>query len=153
MFVQIAWNSGTDFECEAGEAHVMVSPPAPKNHKLNFSPFELFLSSLGSSTGLEMIRYMNQVKIHCSHLSISVTGHLIPKYQTKIFSSIELLVDCETDDDPAKILNALEISQFETCGISAMMSKFISINWKLVVNGKMMGEGIPNFQEPNENVY
>lgn len=153
MEIQAKWTSPNDFEWRANGVILHASPAVPKAHKISPTPYELFLFSLASSTGMEMIKHFKEHNTTFSDLTISVNGHLIPKFETKIFNSIDLLIFCQTDSPIFEILNAVEYSQFLTSGISAMISKTIPINWKLYVNDEIAGEGIPNFQEPNENVY
>lgn len=153
MEVNATWSSPENFEWRANGVVLQASPSVPKAHKSSPNPYELFLFSLASSTGMEMIRHFKDHKTSFTSLMVSVHGHLIPKYQTKIFNSIDLVVVCDSDSAPSEVLNAVEYSQYLTSGISAMISSMIPINWKLQMKGKIIGEGVAQFQEPNENVW
>lgn len=153
MEIQTTWTSAHDFVWQSNGVVIHTSASVPRMHKTSPNPYELFLFSLAGSTGLEIIKHFRDHHTKFESLAIKVDGKLVAKYETKVFSSINVLIICKTESDPVEVMNAVEYSQYLASGISAMISKFIPISWRLEVNGEVMGDGIPNFQEPNENVY
>lgn len=153
MEIQTKWTSDHNFAFETDGVTLLSSPSAPKKHKISPTPYEWFLFSLAGSTGMEMLKHFEAHHTTFSSLSINVKGNLVPKYNTKVFSAIDLEISCETECGSDRILNAVEYSQFLSSGISAMISQSLPVRWLLVVNKAVVGEGIAKFAEPNESYY
>lgn len=153
MEIKANWTSDHDFEWQADGVKILLSPSVPKTHKVHPNPYEIFLFSLAGSTGMEMLRHFRENSTTFTKLSIMVRGKLVDRYHTKVFNALDLIIEAESESDPYKILNAVEVSQYLTGGISAMISKVLPVRWVLIVNKNLIGEGIAKFAEENENPY
>ena len=93
------------------------------------SPKKLMLASLAGCTGIDVVSILNKMKVAFSEFSIDIKANLTEEHP-KIYNQVEIIytIKISKEDEP-KMQRAVDLSKDKYCGVSAMFSKFATINW------------------------
>lgn len=75
-----------------------------------------------------------------AEVEASSSGHPI------VFKSIILKFKATGQIAPEKLIEAITLSQTQYCGVSAMLSKSVAINYEVILNGNKVSEGLAHFK-------
>lgn len=96
-----------------------------------FRPKPLMLSSLIGCTGMDIVSLLNKMRVEFSDFDMEVSADLSdehPKQYTEIRLTYKIRVQ---EEDQAKVLKAVSLSQEKYCGVSAMLSKICPVKWEI----------------------
>ncbi len=146
MKTTIVWKDAMTFEGTAGQHTVSMDAKAPIGRDSGASPKELVAMGLGGCTAMDVIALLKKYKQPPQSFQIDVeiqpssAGHPI------VFEKARLSFVVNGQVDAAKLLEAINLSQTKYCGVSAMLSKALPIEYKVVLNGEEIGTGVANFE-------
>ncbi len=146
MKTTIVWKDAMTFEGTAGQHTVSMDAKAPIGRDSGASPKELVAMGLGGCTAMDVIALLKKYKQPPQSFQIDVeiqpssAGHPI------VFEKARLSFVVNGQVDAAKLLEAISLSQTKYCGVSAMLSKALPIEYKVVLNGEEIGTGVANFE-------
>lgn len=102
------------------------------------SPKELLLQGLCGCTAMDVISLMRKFRQELTGLSVSAKTELTQEHPM-VFKEIELEYQFQGNNlDPVKVKEAVELSRFKYCGVSAMLAKNSEIHHRIFINGLKM---------------
>lgn len=146
MKTTVVWKDAMEFEGAAGQHVVHMDAKSPIGKDSAATPKELVAIGLGGCTAMDVIALLKKYKQPPRSFQIDVevqsssTGH--PSVFEKAL--LKFVVNGEVDAD--KLIESVSLSQTKYCGVSAMLSKALPIEYKVVLNGVEIGAGVANFE-------
>jgi putative redox protein len=97
------------------------------------SPKALLLSGLGGCSGIDVVDILAKMKVEFSEFSIDVEADQTTEHP-RVFKDIHVTYKIKAaKEDEQKIRKAIDLSLDKYCGVSAMLKKNSSINYKLIL--------------------
>jgi putative redox protein len=109
------------------------------------TPKELMLAGIIGCTGMDIVSLLKKHQMVPTTLKIS--GDAEPRSaHPRVFTGVSILFEVTGDHvDPARLLEAAELSLTKFCGVSAMVSKVVPIKYDVKLNDKLIGQGVAKF--------
>jgi len=145
MQLELNWKDGMAFEAKAGSNLIPMDAKTPIGRNTAATPKELVAAGLAGCTAMDVIALMRKHKQEVTHFSIKTDVSTVEKGHPAVFTAVKLNFYLEGKIDPAKALEAVQLSQTQYCGVSAMLAKAFPISWELFVNGASIGTGEASF--------
>jgi putative redox protein len=144
MKISTEWQGKMRFEATAGDNTLLTDAPAPLGDGAALSPKQLLLAAVCGCTGVDVAARMRKHKQDVKSLRIHADA-VKREGKPATFDSITLDYFLEGALDEAVVLEAVEKSQTEECGVSAIVASHCPIRWRLHVNGRLVREGEARF--------
>ena len=109
------------------------------------TPKELVALGLGGCTAMDVIALLKKYKMLPKSFRVDVDIQTSTGVQPAVFEKAFLDFVVEGDVDPAKLIEAVSLSQTKFCGVSAMLAKAHPIEYRIVLNGHEIGKGSARF--------
>src|SRR3989344_1130438 len=138
------WQDKMKFTASFAQHMVPMDAQAPVGSNTAASPKQLLLAGICGCTGMDIVSLLRKYKQEVKSFSIEADAPLTEAYPA-VFQYVQLIFKLDGAIDPAKALEAVELSQSKYCGVSAMVSKVVPISYVVEVNGVRVGEGKANF--------
>lgn len=132
------------FAAKADE-HVLemdAKPPIGGGSAMN--PKQLLLAGVCGCTGMDVAALLRKHKQPVESLSVDAEANLTSSYPA-IFEKISLSYRVTGSVDAAKLVEAVQLSQTKYCGVTAMVSKAVPVEYLIFLNGTEIGRGEANF--------
>lgn len=146
MKTTIVWKDAMTFEGTAGQHAVSMDAKAPIGRDSGASPKELVAMGLGGCTAMDVIALLKKYKQPPQSFQIDVEIQPSSAGHPVVFEKAQLSFVVNGQVDATKLLEAINLSQTKYCGVSAMLSKALPIEYKVVLNGEEIGTGVANFE-------
>lgn len=146
MKTAVVWKNAMEFEGAAGPHVVHMDAKAPIGKDSGASPKELVALGLGGCTAMDVIALLKKYKQLPQSFQVDVDIQSTKVGQPVVFEKavLRFVVNGEVHAD--KLIEAVTLSQTKYCGVSAMLSKALPIEYKIVLNGSEIGTGSANFE-------
>lgn len=146
MKVELNWKEGLAFDVKAGLNTVSMDAKAPLGRGKAPTPKELVAAGLAGCTAMDVMAFMRKHRQEVTAFSIATDITTSDKdVHPAVFTSAKLNFHLEGKVDPAKAVEAVQLSQSVECGVSAMLAKAFPITWEVFVNGQSVGSGEARF--------
>ncbi len=147
MESKIRWVSKLTYQGDVrGHRVIMDAKKDSGGQDIGMSPKELVLTGLCGCSGMDVISLLtSKFKLpvtRCeviAHATSSEGGH--PVVWTQIHLDFQISGELPSE----QAVKAVELSMTRYCGVSAMLSKACPINYKVTLNGQIVGEGKAQF--------
>jgi putative redox protein len=145
MDSKVNWKEAMQFDTVSGEHHVLIDAKPPIGKGTGFTPKELVLAGIAGCTAMDVIALLRKYKQDVKSFSVeskatpSTDGHPV------VFKDVSITFFLEGTIEPAKALEAVTLSQTQYCGVSAMISKTVPMNYIVNLNGETIGTGQAKF--------
>lgn len=145
MKTSVQWTEGMELKGVSGAHEVSLDSKAPIGKDKGMTPKELVAIGLAGCTAMDVIALMKKHKqpMQSFIVNTDVTptegGHPIK------FKEVLMTFTATGEIDPARLIEAVQLSQTKYCGVSAMLSATVPIHYKIVLNGSQVGEGDAKF--------
>jgi len=133
------------FEGQAGNYAVPMDAKTPIGKESAPTPKELVALGLGGCTAMDVIALLKKYKMPPKAFRVDVDIQTSTGVQPAVFERALLEFVVEGEVDPAKLIEAVSLSQTKFCGVSAMLAKAHPIDYRIVLNGKEIGKGSARF--------
>ncbi len=145
MSIDLTWNERMWFTARAGDhvAQTDARPPLGAGHGM--TPKELVLAALAGCTGMDVVGLLRKHKQPLESFMVRVEATPSDGDHPKVFSQIRLVFELTGAVDPQGALDAVRASQTQFCGVSAMLSKAVPIEYSVMVNGEQVGSDHAQF--------
>lgn len=145
MNAAIVWKDGMEFEGVVGHHKVPMDAKAPLGKETAATPKELVAMGLGGCTAMDVIALLKKHKQPPRNFRVDVDIQPTSGTHPVVFAKalLSFVVDGEVDAD--KLVEAVNLSQTKYCGVSAMLSKALPIEYRIVLNGNEIGTGLAKF--------
>jgi putative redox protein len=141
---KVIWKEKMQFDSEMSENVVPMDAKPPIGQGKGATPKELLLSAIAACSGMDVVGYLRKHKQELKSFRIESETEVTSGYPA-VFKEVHLSFELEGDLLAEHCLEAVRGSQTKYCGVSAMVSKVVPIHWRVVVNGKEVGQGKANF--------
>ncbi|MCM2322810.1 MAG: OsmC family protein [Oligoflexia bacterium] len=109
------------------------------------TPKQLVLAGLAGCTGMDVVHILGRMRVQIDSFDLEADAHQTDG-QPAVFDEIRLVYRLEGPELlPAKVLEAVELSQTKYCGVSAMISRSARISYEVIINGQLAGTGTARF--------
>lgn len=141
------WIQGIGFEVETREHHQFTDGKKEFGGKdRGPNPKEYVLAGLCGCTGMDIVSLMKKYKVHFTEFSVNAETELTNTHPS-VFKEIKLILKVKSDTpDTEPIKKAVELSMTKYCGVSAMLTKAVNINYVLFVNDLEIANGKSIFE-------
>ena len=149
MKSMVKWSHDMLFEAQsAGNVvHMDASPPIGKGAAQ--TPKELVAAGLGGCTAMDVIALLKKHKQPFEGLEVEVDIETTQKGHPAVFIRAMIAFRAAGAIDPTILLEAVRLSQTKYCGVSAMLSKAIPIEYSVTLNNEEIGRGKAEFGSPS----
>lgn len=127
-----------------GHTLVMDAPPHVGGDDEGPVPKPFMLTALAGCTGMDVIALLRKDGIELEGFGVDVSGE-ISKTRPIVYTSVHLRYDAHGDAAHRDAtLAAVQRSQHEICGVSAMMKKAMPVTWEVQYNGEVVFDNKPS---------
>jgi putative redox protein len=140
------WNEKMKFTAEADQHKVEMDTKPPIGTDTALTPKQLLLAGICGCTGMDVVALLKKYKQPLEKLHIEAETTLTEGIYPAVFKEVRLIFKVSGEVDPAKVVEAVTLSQTKYCGVSAMVSKSVPISYSIELNGKVIGTGTANFK-------
>jgi putative redox protein len=133
----VTWLGEMQFDAEVEGHHITLDVSSNQGgNDSGPSPKPLLLISLAGCTGMDVVSIMRKMRIENFALQMDVQAESTLDMPV-VYHTIHLHYHFTGPDLPRdKILHAIELSQTQYCGVSAMLRTAATINTRIFFNGK-----------------
>lgn len=146
MKLECVWNEKMKFTAKAENHEVMIDTKPPIGGDTALSPKQLLLAGVCGCTGMDVVSLLKKYKQPLEAFQIEIDAPLTEGAYPIVFQTINLVFKLRGAIDPAKVLEAVKLSQTKYCAVSAMVSKAVPITYTIELNGKNIGSGHSDFK-------
>lgn len=146
MKTTIVWKDAMGFEGVVGPHTVHMDAKAPIGKDSGASPKELVAMGLGGCTAMDVIALLKKHKQPPQSFLVNVEVQTSTGGHPAVFEKAVLRFVVNGAVDADKLLEAVKLSQTKYCGVSAMLSKALPIEYQVMLNGEKIGGGVANFE-------
>lgn len=141
------WIQGLGFEVEVRNHFLFTDAQKEFGSKdRGPNPKEYVLSGLCGCTGMDVISLLKKFKINVIEFSVTADAELTQKHPI-VFSKILLTFKIKALNADSQLAHkAVHDSMTKYCGVSAMLSKAVTINYKVLLNDQEIGAGQAQFE-------
>lgn len=145
------WIQGIGFEVAVREHHQFTDGKKEFGGRdRGPNPKEYVLAGLCGCTGMDVVSLMKKYKVNYSEFTVTAESELTKDHPI-VFSEIKLHFKVKAENpDNELIKKAVELSMTKYCGVSAMLSKAVNINYVLLVNDQEITSGKAAFMAKEE---
>lgn len=108
------------------------------------SPKQLTLAALCGCTGMDVMSLLQKYKQKVDSLVIEADAPQTDSHP-RIFEKVHLRYIFTGPVEPEKAKAAIHLSMTQFCGVSAMISKAVPIDYEVIINGESVGVGMAAF--------
>jgi putative redox protein len=143
--INCVWQDNMKLVGSVSDHQVQMDAKKPFGGDSAMSPKELVVSGLCGCTAMDVVGLMKKHKQTIESFEIRADVATTEKGHPNVFTKIDLLFKLKGAIEPAILLESVHLSQSKYCGVSAMLSKAVPINYRVELNGKEIGTGTANF--------
>lgn len=145
MNIDLTWNERMSFTARAGDHLAQMDARPPLGTGNGMTPKELLLAALAGCTAMDVAGLLRKHKQPLERFTVRVDATPSEGDHPKVFSKLRVVFELTGPVDPRGALDAVRASQTQFCGISAMLSKAVPIEYVVIVNGEQVGTGYAQF--------
>jgi putative redox protein len=145
MKITTRWNEKMTFTAGDGTHAVQMDTRSPIGSDSALSPKQLVLAGLAGCTAMDVVALLKKHQQPLEAFDVETEVEKTSAGYPEVFSSALLTFKITGQVDPARAIEAVELSQTKYCGVSAMLSKAFPIRYVIELNGQRIGEGSASF--------
>lgn len=134
------------FTAEAGAHKVVMDTKPPLGDDAALTPKQLLLAGICGCTGMDVVALLKKYKQPLETFSVDADAAMTEGVYPAVFREVRLTFKFNGALDPAKVLEAVTLSQTKYCGVSAMVVKAVPISYTVELNGQNIGSGKADFK-------
>lgn len=126
------WKSDMAFETELDSHKLTIDADVSVGgHNLGMRPKKLMLTALAGCTGMDVISLLKKMRIEPAEFNVRVDGTLTEDHP-KFYELMHIIYEFKGDNLPMdKLEKAIELSQNNYCGVSALYKKAIKVTYEI----------------------
>ncbi len=133
------------FTAEADGHRVEMDTKSPIGTDAALTPKQLLLAGICGCTAMDVVALLKKYKQLPSSFRIELDASTTDGPHPHVFKEVKLIFKLAGEIEPAKLLEAVTLSQTKYCGVSAMVSKAVPISYVVELNGNTIGTGKAEF--------
>lgn len=139
---------GLTLELETREHHVFMDAKKEIGGKnRGATPKEYLLGAVSGCSAMDVISLLKKNQIHYDFFYVTAEAEQTNTGHPVVFESIELSYKLKSEKEINKetYIKAVELSMTKYCGVSAMLSKALPINYSIYLNDVQIASGQAKF--------
>lgn len=142
----LKWKGGMLFDATCDNNTVEMDSKAPLGQAKGMTPKELVASGLAGCTAMDVVALLKKHKQ--SYDSFEITADITPSDSGHpiVFKEVLLTFAVKGNVEPQILIDAVTLSQTKYCGVSAMLSKAVPINYEITLNGQSLKKDKAQFE-------
>lgn len=146
MKTNVVWNQNMNFTGTNDKQAVVMDAKSPIGRGEGLTPKELVAIGMAGCSAMDVIALMKKHKQNVTSFSVAANVETSASGHPVVFTKAELVYNIGGENlDNAKVIEAVELSQSEYCGVSAMLSKAFPIEYRILVNQEQIATGKASF--------
>lgn len=145
MKVACHWKDAMAFTATAEGHEVPMDAKRPIGRDTAMTPKELVAVGLCGCTAMDVVAYLRKFKSPVKTLEVAADIETSSGGHPMVFKKVKLVFRVTGEVDPAKLTEAVNLSQSQYCGVSAMLSKAMGISYTVELNGTQIASGEAKF--------
>jgi len=141
----VIWKDGMEFDGRVNDHTVPMDANAPIGKGKAPTPKELVALGLGGCTAMDVIALLKKHKQPPKTFSVEIEIEPTTGSAPIVFEKAVLSFVVEGNVEAEKLIEAVKLSQTKYCGVSAMLSKSLPIEYRILLNGSEVGTGAAQF--------
>lgn len=146
MKLTCQWQEKMKFVASAGDHQVPMDSAAPIGSDSALTPKQLLLAAVCGCTAMDVAALMKKHRQPLESFAVTADAATTEGGYPVIFKEIRLLFSLSGALDPAKVIEAVTLSQTKYCGVSAMVAAAVPIHYDIELNGQAIGAGFAKFE-------
>jgi len=143
---EITWQGQMEFSGGPEGYSTTVDAARPLGQGKAMNPKQMLLVSICGCTGMDVVALMKKHKQPLETFAISAESELTDGYP-KIFKEVLVRYTATGAVEPAKLVEAADLSMNKYCGVSAMIAKACPIRYEIVLNNETIKTAVAHFEE------
>ncbi len=136
--------SSMAFDAHLGSFVVPMDAKAPIGRGTAATPKQLLLAAITGCTAMDVIGYLKKHRELPEDFKISIATEESTQYPV-VFTSVKLVYSLTSKGTAEKIIESVEKSMTQYCGVSAMIAKACPITYDIHLNGQSIHRGTAKF--------
>ena len=145
MKIVAKWNEKLSLTASADAHSVVMDSKPPLGSDAGMTPKQLVAAGLCGCTAMDVIALMKKHKQPLESFEIEADVAMTEGSHPIVFKSVLLTFKLAGALDQARVIESVQLSQTKFCGVSAMLSKAVPINYVVELNGQKIAEGVAKF--------
>lgn len=145
MKLNAKWNDKMRFTASADGHSTDMDTKPPIGSDTALTPKQLMVAGICGCTAMDVVALLKKYKQPLEAFDVEAETTSTEKGYPEIYKLIHLTFKLKGQLDPAKIMEAVTLSQTKYCGVSAMISKVVPITYDVELNGAKIGSGKADF--------
>ena len=146
MKITCQWQENMKFVAKDSKNQIEMDAKKPFGNESAMTPKELLVAGLCGCTAMDVVGLLKKHKQTMDSFEIQADVTESDKGHPKVFDTITLNFQFKGNIDTTILLDSVKLSQTKFCGVSAMLSKAVKIQYKVSLNSEAIGEGKADFQ-------
>ena len=128
------WKEGMTFESHLNHHTINIDTTTKGGGAdTGFNPKALLLSALAGCTGMDVVSILNKMRIKFSNFVIEVEAEQTDD-EPRVFKDFNIIYRLKTDPSNIdQVKKAVDLSMDKYCGVSAMLKKHATIQYKILI--------------------
>jgi len=132
--VSISWLNEMAFEAEVNDHKLYLDASAEHGGKnMGPRPKPLLLLALAGCTAMDVISVLKKMRVEVKSFDVEVEGDLMEEHPKK-YSAMKVIYSFTGDVPRDKAEKAVNLSRERYCGVSAMFSEILEIDYEIKIN-------------------
>jgi putative redox protein len=148
MEISLTWNERMAFTAASGDLRAELDARPPFGQGRALSPKKLVLAGLCGCTAMDVVGLLRKHRQTLDRFEVRADATSSEGGHPKVFTAVRLEFHLEGELDVSVVLESVRLSQTKYCGVSAMLSRVLSISYEVWVNGASVGTGQSDFETP-----
>lgn len=145
MQTRTVWTEKMQLYGEADGNRVELDAKSPIGSGRGLTPKELLPIAISGCTAMDVISLLKKYKQPLESFEITADATKSEKVVPAVLTGVSLTFTLTGNLDPAKVLEAVQLSQTKYCGVTAMLIKSFPVHYRVILNGQEIGTGEAKF--------
>ncbi|MFN8791912.1 MAG: OsmC family protein [Bdellovibrionales bacterium] len=145
MRVDCDWNGKQNFVANVNGFKIQMDAVKPFGDEKDPTPKRLVLAALCGCTGMDVVGLLKKNKQAPEKFRIEADAAIATNHPHEL-RDIKLKYLIDASCGPAKVVEAVNLSQTRYCAVSSMVSRGTTISYDVSLNGKKISQGKSDFQ-------
>lgn len=145
MKTRTVWKEKMLFTAESEGNKIDLDAKSPIGTGKALTPKELFAISVSGCTAMDVAALMRKYKQPVESFEVEADVSIKEGSHPQVFNEIAITFSLRGNLDKTKVIEAVHLSQTQYCSISAMVSKSVPINYRILLNDEEIATGKAEF--------
>lgn len=130
--IQVKWSGDMAFAANVDGFDMMLdAKPEHGGKDRGPRPKQLMMVSLAGCTAMDVVSILKKMRVQLEDLTVKIEGELTEEHP-KHFTSMHIIYEFKGKDLPQdKLERAIELSQDNYCGVSAVYKKALDLSYEI----------------------